>query len=269
MSEALVTLTIDGKEVTVPEGTLVVDAAKQVGIEIPVFCYHPKIEPAGMCRMCLVEVGEPKRDRATGEIVRDENGEPVIEFRPKLETSCTLPVSEGMVVRVMSEKAVEARREIVEFLLTSHPLDCPICDKGGECSLQNLAMEHGPDKSRFEYEDKKHLPKHVPLALPGKSGGPARAWDGSPRPRPARRHLFRPGFRFLLLRQYHRHLPRGGLNHRRFPLRGSALGVERIGLLMHALPGGLQSDVEHPPGGRLGWQGGHQAGDASPKRGGE
>jgi len=163
MSEALVTLTIDGKEVTVPEGTLVVDAAKQVGIEIPVFCYHPKIEPAGMCRMCLVEVGEPKRDRATGEIVRDENGEPVIEFRPKLETSCTLPVSEGMVVRVMSEKAVEARREIVEFLLTSHPLDCPICDKGGECSLQNLAMEHGPDKSRFEYEDKKHLPKHVPL----------------------------------------------------------------------------------------------------------
>ena len=163
MSEALVTLTIDGKEVTVPEGTLVVDAAKQVGIEIPVFCYHPKIEPAGMCRMCLVEVGEPKRDRATGEIVRDENGEPVIEFRPKLETSCTLPVSEGMVVRVMSEKAVEARREIVEFLLTSHPLDCPICDKGGECSLQNLAMEHGPGKSRFEYEDKKHLPKHVPL----------------------------------------------------------------------------------------------------------
>lgn len=163
MSETLVTLTIDGKEVSVPTGTLVVDAAKKVGIDIPVFCYHPKMEPVGMCRMCLVEVGMPKRDRQSGEMVKDENGEPIIEFRPKLETSCTLPVSEGMVVQVSSEKAVAGRKNIVEFLLTSHPLDCPICDKGGECPLQNLTMEHGPGKSRFLYENKMHLAKHVPL----------------------------------------------------------------------------------------------------------
>ncbi|MGD8633288.1 MAG: NADH-quinone oxidoreductase subunit NuoG, partial [Anaerolineales bacterium] len=163
MSETLVTLTIDGKEVSVPAGTLVVDAAKKVGIDIPVFCYHPKMEPVGMCRMCLVEVGMPKRDRQSGEMVTDESGEPVIEFRPKLETSCTMPVSEGMVVQVSSEKAVAGRKNIVEFLLTSHPLDCPICDKGGECPLQNLTMEHGPGKSRFLYENKMHLAKHIPL----------------------------------------------------------------------------------------------------------
>jgi NADH-quinone oxidoreductase subunit G len=163
MSETLVTLTIDGKEVSVPEGTLVVDAAKMVGIDIPVFCYHPKMEPVGMCRMCLVEVGTPKRDRQSGELVKDANGETIIDFRPKLETSCTLPVSDGMVVKVSSEKAIAGRKNIVEFLLTSHPLDCPICDKGGECPLQNLTMKHGPGKSRFLYENKMHLAKHVPL----------------------------------------------------------------------------------------------------------
>jgi NADH-quinone oxidoreductase subunit G len=163
MSESLVTLKIDGKQVSVPEGTLVVDAAKKVGIDIPVFCYHPKMDPVGMCRMCLVEIGMPKRDRQSGDFVPDENGDPIIEFRPKLETSCTLPVSEGMVVQVSSEKAVAGRKNIVEFLLTSHPLDCPICDKGGECPLQNLTMEHGPGKSRFLYENKMHLAKHVPL----------------------------------------------------------------------------------------------------------
>jgi NADH-quinone oxidoreductase subunit G len=163
MSESLVTLTIDGKQVSVPQGTLVVDAAKEIGIDIPVFCYHPKMDPVGMCRMCLVEVGMPKRDRQSGEFVTDENGEAIIEFRPKLETSCTMPVSEGMVIQVSSEKAVAGRKNIVEFLLTSHPLDCPICDKGGECPLQNLTMEHGPGKSRFLYENKMHLAKHVPL----------------------------------------------------------------------------------------------------------
>ncbi len=87
----------------------------------------------------------------------------VIDYREKLETACTAPVSEGMDVRVTSEKAVAGRKQIVEFLLTSHPLDCPICDKGGECPLQDQTMEHGPGKSRFLYEDKKHLAKHVPL----------------------------------------------------------------------------------------------------------
>jgi NADH-quinone oxidoreductase subunit G len=140
-----------------------VDAAKKVGIDIPVFCYHPKMEPAGMCRMCLVEIGRPMIDRATGKPVLDENGQPKMQFMPKPETACTTPVSEGMVVLTQSDKAKEAQKGILEFLLTSHPLDCPICDKGGECPLQNLTMEHGPGKSRFLYDDKLKMDKHVPL----------------------------------------------------------------------------------------------------------
>ena len=158
-----VTLTIDGLQVTVPAGTLVVDAAKKAGIDIPVFCYHPKMEPAGMCRMCLVEIGRPVIDRATGEPVLDEDGSPKLQFWPKLEAACTNTVSEGMAVLTQSEKAKDGQKDIIEFLLTSHPLDCPICDKGGECPLQNLTMEHGPGESRFLYNDKLHMDKNVPL----------------------------------------------------------------------------------------------------------
>ena len=157
-----VTLTIDGKQVTAPVGTGLVDAAKMAGIDIPVFCHHPKLEPVGMCRMCLVEIGRPMRDRATGQIVM-ENGAPKIQFLPKLETACTNKVEEGMVVLSQSEKARSGQRGTVEFLLTSHPLDCPICDKGGECPLQNLTMAHGPGKSRFLFDEKLRLGKRVPL----------------------------------------------------------------------------------------------------------
>jgi NADH-quinone oxidoreductase subunit G len=139
-----------------------VDAAKIIGIDIPVFCHHPKLEPVGMCRMCLVEIGRPMRDRATGQIVM-ENGAPKIQFMPKLETACTNKVEEGMVVLTQSDKARDGQRATVEFLLTSHPLDCPICDKGGECPLQNLTMRHGPGKSRFLFDEKLRLGKHVPL----------------------------------------------------------------------------------------------------------
>lgn len=157
-----VTLTIDGVQVTVPEGTGVADAAKTVGIDIPVFCHHPKLEPVGMCRMCLVEIGRPVRDRATGQFVM-ENGAPKIQFLPKLETACTNKVEEGMVVRTNTTKALDGQKGTVEFLLTSHPLDCPVCDKGGECPLQNLTMAYGPGKSRFIFDEKYHLGKHVPL----------------------------------------------------------------------------------------------------------
>lgn len=157
-----VTLTIDGRQVTVPEGALIVDAAKKAGIDIPVFCYHPKMEPVGMCRMCLVEIGRPVVDRASGQVVV-EDGKPKIQFMPKPETACTNRVSEGMVVLTQSEKARQAQQGVIEFLLTSHPLDCPICDKGGECPLQNLTMAHGPGQSRFRYDEKYHLAKRVPL----------------------------------------------------------------------------------------------------------
>jgi NADH-quinone oxidoreductase subunit G len=157
-----VTLTIDGKEITAPEGMGLVDAAKLAGIDIPVFCHHPKLKPVGMCRMCLVEIGRPVRDRNSGEIVM-ENGAPKIQFMPKLETACTNKVEEGMVVLTQSDKARDGQRGTLEFLLTSHPLDCPICDKGGECPLQNLTMRHGPGKSRFLYDEKMRLGKSVPL----------------------------------------------------------------------------------------------------------
>jgi NADH-quinone oxidoreductase subunit G len=158
-----VSLTIDGTPVTVPEGTLVVNAAKMLGITIPVFCFHPKMEPVGMCRQCLVEIGRPMVDRTTGQPVLDQAGQSKVQFGPKLETSCTTPVSEGMVVLTDSARARAGQHDILEFLLTSHPLDCPVCDKGGECPLQNQTMAFGPTESRFIYSDKMHLAKAVPL----------------------------------------------------------------------------------------------------------
>ncbi len=158
-----VTLTIDGRQITVPEGMLVVNAAKVAGIDVPVFCYHPKMEPVGMCRMCLVEIGRPMMDRNTGKPLLDDQGNPKLQFGPKLETACTNPVSDGMVVLTQSDKAKAGQKATLEFLLTSHPLDCPICDKGGECPLQNLTMAHGPGQSRFLYNEKMHLAKNVPL----------------------------------------------------------------------------------------------------------
>lgn len=135
-----ITFTIDGKVLTVPKGTTVYNAAKAQGIDIPIFCYHDRMPPFGACRMCLVEV----------------------EKMPKLQASCTLEASEGMIVKSQSEVAVDGRKGIIEFLLTSHPLDCPICDKGGECPLQDQSIENGSGESRF-YEDKRHFKKHLSL----------------------------------------------------------------------------------------------------------
>jgi NADH-quinone oxidoreductase subunit G len=158
-----ITLTIDGHTITTSEGMLVVDAAKLAGIDIPVFCYHPKMEPVGMCRMCLVEIGRPAIDRTTGSPLLEADGKVKIQYNPKLETACTTPVSEGMVVIGLSDRVKAGRKDVLEFLLTSHPLDCPVCDKGGECPLQNLTMEHGPGTSRFLLDEKMHLAKQVPL----------------------------------------------------------------------------------------------------------
>ncbi|MFQ5612216.1 MAG: NADH-quinone oxidoreductase subunit NuoG, partial [Anaerolineae bacterium] len=158
-----VTLTIDGQSVSVPPGTLIVEAARRIQNEIPVFCYHTKLKPVGMCRMCLVKVGTPVINRETGQPSLDETGQPLIRFFPKPQTACTVPVSEGMVVITNDEEALADRKAVLEFLLTSHPLDCPICDKGGECPLQDLTYMHGPGNSRFEYRSKHHGPKKYPL----------------------------------------------------------------------------------------------------------
>lgn len=157
-----VTIYIDGKEYQVPAGENLVDVAKWIGNDIPVFCYHPKMDPVGMCRMCLVEMGsayDPKEKK----IVKDEAGNPQIKWQPKLNTACTQKVSDGMAIRTNTQAVTDARTNVVEFLLTSHPLDCPICDKGGECPLQNLTMAHGPGNTRMDFSDKQHLDKHVPL----------------------------------------------------------------------------------------------------------
>ena len=158
-----VTIIIDDQQYQVPQGANLVDVAKMHGVDIPVFCYHPKLKPVGMCRMCLVELGNVAVNRDTGKPELDEHDQPVVRWMPKLQTSCTQTVSEGLVVRTTTAKVIEARRNVLEFLLTSHPLDCPICDKGGECPLQDLTMAYGPGESRFVYDDKMHLTKRVPL----------------------------------------------------------------------------------------------------------
>jgi NADH-quinone oxidoreductase subunit G len=122
-----VTLTIDGKEVKVPAGTLLIEAAKQAGIEIPSYCYYPGLTLQGACRMCLV----------------------AIEKMPKLQTACTTVVSNGMVVQTENEEVKNARKAMLEFLLTNHPLDCPVCDKGGECELQDAVFRYGAAETRF------------------------------------------------------------------------------------------------------------------------
>lgn len=159
-----VTLVIDGQTVTVPAGTNIVDAARMAGVAIPVFCYHPKLKPVGMCRMCLVEVWTPKIDPATRQVVMGEDGKPVMALMMgKLQPGCVTPVGDGMEVRTTSDKVRFAQKGQLEFILTSHPLDCPVCDKGGECPLQNLTMQFGPSTSRFDYTDKIHFEK--PIAL--------------------------------------------------------------------------------------------------------
>ena len=138
----MVNLTIDGRPLTVPDGTLVVEAAKLLGIEIPVFCYHHKLEPVGACRMCLVEIAP---------------GPPVAQ------AGCIRPVAEGMVVRTQSAMAVQARADVLEFELVNHPLDCPVCDKGGECPLQDFTFRHGYPTSRID-GPRLHFKKPIPLS---------------------------------------------------------------------------------------------------------
>jgi NADH-quinone oxidoreductase subunit G len=129
-------LKIDDREVQVPAGTLVIEATRRLGIEVPSFCYYPGLSLQAACRMCLVEV----------------------EKAPKLQTACTLVATEGMVVRTNTEQVRNARKFMLEFLLTNHPLDCPVCDKGGECELQDMVFRYGADTSRF-VEEKLHRPE--------------------------------------------------------------------------------------------------------------
>ena len=138
----MVTFEIDGREVSAPEGAMLVDGAKYGDVEIPVFCYEPKLgAPVGACRMCLVE----------------------IEGIPKLQTACSTPVKDGMVVVTTTDRVKDAQEAVVEFLLVNHPLDCPVCDKGGECPLQDISFGWGAGRSRF-IEPKRHFKKPLELS---------------------------------------------------------------------------------------------------------
>jgi NADH-quinone oxidoreductase chain G len=142
-------VTINGRTVTVPAGTLVTDAARAGEVHVPIFCSHAKLPPLGACRICVVEVGMPRigPDRQP---VLGPDGQPEIAWMPKVQTGCTTPVVDGMHVRTESPVAVKAREGVMEFLLVNHPLDCPVCDEGGECQLQDLAFAFGQDFSRMD-----------------------------------------------------------------------------------------------------------------------
>src|ERR1700744_5547875 len=135
----MVELEIDGKKVEVPEGSMVIQAAHKVDTYIPHFCYHKKLSIAANCRMCLVEV----------------------EKAPKAVPACATPVAAGMIVRTKSDKAIKAQQSVMEFLLINHPLDCPICDQGGECQLQDLAVGYGKSSSRYSEEKRVVFHKNV------------------------------------------------------------------------------------------------------------
>jgi NADH-quinone oxidoreductase subunit G len=158
VAQDLVTLTIDGIETSVPKGTLVIRAAEEIGVQIPRFCDHPLLAPVGACRQCLVEVALPDRDGN----VKPMMGPP---GRVKPQASCTLVASDGMVVstQLTSPVADKAQHGVMEQLLINHPLDCPVCDKGGECPLQNQAMTNGRGESRF-LETKRTFPKPINIS---------------------------------------------------------------------------------------------------------
>jgi NADH-quinone oxidoreductase subunit G len=145
-----VTITVNDVELKVPKGEIIVESVKRLGLEIPIFCYHSRLKPVGMCRMCLVEVGFKGPDGT-------------VKKMPKPQAGCTLPASEGMAIYTDTAAVHKDRRGVLEFLLVNHPLDCPICDRGGECPLQNNTLFYGPSTSRF-VELKRHLPKAFPLS---------------------------------------------------------------------------------------------------------
>jgi hypothetical protein len=233
-----ITLVVDGVEVRAPQGMMLVDAAKHGDVEIPVFCYEPKLgHPVGACRMCLVEV----------------------EGIPKLQTACSTPVRDGMVVYTQTDRVKEAQSAVVEFLLVNHPLDCPVCDKGGECPLQDIAMGWGPGKSRV-IDSKRHFQKPIPLSPLIKIDrercilcyrcvrfSQEVAEDEQLQlldRRDVRRDLRRPPVHRPFPRQHHRALPRRRADLRHLSIPRAAMGDRGRGHGLHALPEPVQHQAD-------------------------
>ncbi|MEM9226428.1 MAG: 2Fe-2S iron-sulfur cluster-binding protein [Verrucomicrobiota bacterium] len=159
----LVTINIDGNDHEVPAGMNLVDAVESVGIEIPHYCYHPHLSVAGNCRMCLVEMGMPMKDRKTGDPIMDEEtGKQKIGWMPKPAIACASNATPGVHIKTESELTKGCREGVMEFLLANHPLDCPICDQAGECRLQEFATDYGRGFSRY-VEEKNVKPKNTVL----------------------------------------------------------------------------------------------------------
>jgi NADH-quinone oxidoreductase subunit G len=159
----LVTVNIDGRDIAVPKGTNVIEAAKQLGIEIPHYCYHPKLSVVGNCRMCLIEMGLPAIDPATKAPVMDPaTGKQKVNWMPRAQIGCATNATAGLHIRTNSPLVKECREGVTEFLLINHPLDCPICDQAGECKLQEFSTEYGRGYSRF-VENKNVKPKRTQL----------------------------------------------------------------------------------------------------------
>lgn len=155
---------VNDVELDLKPGTSVIDAVFAAGHDVPYFCSLPYMSPIGACRMCLAKIGAPRKDRATGDWIKDEEtGEAKIFYFPKLMATCTTAVMEGMVVDTLSKEVKDAQNAMVEFTLINHPLDCPVCDKGGACELQDRSYEYGTGISRFQF-DKRHQEKHAKLS---------------------------------------------------------------------------------------------------------
>ena len=159
----LVTVNIDGREIAVPKGTNVIEAALRLGIDVPHYCYHPKLSVVGNCRMCLIEMGMPAIDPATKAPLADPaTGRPKINWSPRPAIGCATNASPGLHIRTTSPLVRDCREGVMEFLLVNHPLDCPICDQAGECKLQEQATGYGRGYSRY-IEAKNVKPKRTAL----------------------------------------------------------------------------------------------------------
>jgi NADH-quinone oxidoreductase subunit G len=160
--DGLISVFVDGTEVRCAPGTNIIDAAAMAGTEIPHYCYHPKLSVSGNCRMCLVELGLPGRDRETGKPLLHDDGSPIISWFPGPAIGCGTKAAPGMRIRTQSDLIKQTREGVMEFLLLNHPLDCPICDQAGECRLQEFSTDYGRGYSRF-LEDKNVKPKRTVL----------------------------------------------------------------------------------------------------------
>ncbi len=156
-------VTINDVSMDFAPGTSVIDAVFAAGYDVPYFCSQEYMSPIGACRMCLARVGAPRKDREGNWILDEETGEPKIFYFPNMMATCTTQVMEGMVVDTLSDDVKRVQNGMVEFTLINHPLDCPVCDKGGACELQDRAYEYGTGESRFVF-DKRHQEKHHPLS---------------------------------------------------------------------------------------------------------